>query len=277
MLQPASPFYPETPNGVVLMGILNATPDSFYSDSRVEVEEKLLALAAKHLAEGAHVLDIGGMSTRPGSALISEQEEADRVLPAIEVVHKTWPDAVISVDTWRSGIAREAVRLGAGIVNDISAGNLDTEMFKTVADLNVPYILMHMQGNPQTMQIRPNYQNVTLEVLDFFIEKLRTLRQLGIKDIWIDPGFGFGKTLEQNYQLLRELDRFSMLGCPVLVGVSRKGMIYKTLGIEPSEALNGTTAVHALALERGARVLRVHDVRAARECVEIWCKVSGSV
>lgn len=270
MLHPVSPFWPVAQHDVVLMGILNATPDSFFSGSRVEEEDVLLALAARHLAEGAHVLDIGGMSTRPGAALLSEQEEADRVLPAVEAVHKAWPDAVISVDTWRSGIAREAVRLGAGLVNDISAGGLDAQMFDTVAALKVPYILMHMQGNPQTMQIQPTYQNVTLDVLDFFIEKLRVLRQLGVKDIWIDPGFGFGKTIDQNYQLLHELDHFAMLGCRVLAGVSRKGMIYKALGVEPTEALNGTTAVHMLALERGARVLRVHDVRAAWECVEVW-------
>jgi dihydropteroate synthase len=257
------------------MGIVNATPDSFFSGSRVEVEHQVLALAEKHIQEGAHILDIGGMSSRPGAAFVSAQEEADRVLPAIEAIRRQYPDVVISIDTWRSEIAREAVRQGAGIVNDISAGALDQELFATVAELQVPYILMHMQGTPQTMQADPRYQNVTLDVLDFFIEKLRMLRLLGVKDIWLDPGFGFGKTMAQNYQLLRELNHFQMLGCPIVAGVSRKGMIYKALGVIAEDALNGTTAAHLLALERGARVLRVHDVRAAWECVEVWGHFNG--
>jgi dihydropteroate synthase len=254
----------------IVMAIMNVTPDSFHVASRVQQEDQILSQAEQHITEGAEILDIGGVSTRPGAALVSEQAEADRVLAAIEVIKRAFPETLISIDTWRASIARQAVAAGADLVNDISAGSLDADLFETVAHLRVPYILMHMQGTPQTMQINPTYQNVTLEVIDFLTEKLRTLRALGVRDIWIDPGFGFGKTIEHNFELLRNFDQLAILGCPLLVGVSRKGMIYKTLGTDAAGALAGTTAAHMAALERGASVLRVHDVLPARQCVQIW-------
>ena len=257
-------------NTPIVMGILNTTPDSFFAGSRVENEKTLLQRAERMITEGSSILDIGGMSSRPGAAIIDESEEMHRVLPAIEAVKKAFPSAIISIDTLRASVARAAVEAGARIVNDISAGNLDAQMFETVADLGTPYILMHMKATPKTMQQSAVYEDVTLEVLDFFIEKIGILRGLGVKDIVVDVGFGFGKTLEQNYELLRKLNIFKILDCPILAGLSRKTMIWKALDSTPDNALNGTTAANMLALMGGAKILRVHDVREAVETIKIF-------
>ena len=259
----------------LLMAVVNCTPDSFYPRSRIspEATSNLLDTAAQYLNEGATFLDIGGYSTRPGAAEVSEQEETDRVVPVIETLRSHFPDALISIDTFRSRVARYAVNAGAVLVNDVSGGNLDPEMFETVAKLRVPYVLTHMRGTPQTMQIQTDYTSVVDDVIDELAEKVEHLQQLGVADLLIDPGFGFAKTLEQNYTLLRELDQLWVLGYPILVGVSRKTMIWKALNIQPDDALNGTTALHAFALERGADILRVHDVKAAQEVIELYRKL----
>jgi dihydropteroate synthase len=254
----------------IVMGILNITPDSFFAGSRVADEKTLLIQAERMLTEGSSILDIGGMSSRPGATIIDENEEIRRVLPAIEAINKAFPSAILSIDTIRANVARAAVQAGAAIVNDISAGNLDTQMFQTVADLGTPYILMHMKAIPKTMQEAAIYTDVTLELLDFFIEKIGILRGLGVKDIIIDVGFGFSKTLEQNYELLRKLNIFKLLDCPILAGLSRKTMIWKALNTTPDTALNGTTAANMLALMGGAKILRVHDVREAVEAIKIF-------
>ncbi len=254
----------------IAMGILNITPDSFFAGSRIKDEKTLLEHAERMITEGVSILDIGGMSSRPGATIIEESEEMRRVLPAIDSVKKAFPSAIISVDTIRASVAKAAVEAGASIVNDISAGNLDEKMFVTVAELGVPYILMHMKATPKTMQEAAIYEDITLEILDFFIEKIGILRGLGVKDIVVDAGFGFGKTLEQNYELLRKLAVFKILDCPMLAGVSRKAMIWKTLNITPVSALNGTTAANMLALINGAKILRVHDVKEAVETIKIF-------
>ena len=261
----------------VVMGILNATPDSFFDGGRFVDEKAVVARVRKMLAEGAVVIDVGGVSTRPGAAEVSQQEELHRVMPVVESIKKHFPDAVVSIDTWRSKVAQEAVGAGAAIVNDISAGRFDPRLFETVAALDVPYILMHMQGTPQTMQQNPRYENVVNEVLDFFIEKLEKLRRLGIKDIVLDPGFGFGKTVEHNFHLLKNLAVFEhVLNLPVLAGISRKSMICKVLKVNPEHALNGTTALHVEALRQGARILRVHDVKEAAEVIALWKALEGA-
>ena len=254
----------------IVMGVLNTTPDSFFAGSRLEDEKAILTCAERMITEGAAILDIGGMSSRPGAAVIAEAEEMRRVLPAIKAVVKAFPKAIISVDTIRASVARAAVEAGASIVNDISAGSLDDALFSTVAELGTPYILMHMKAVPKTMQQSAKYEDVTLEILDFLIEKVGILRGLGVKDIVVDAGFGFGKTLEQNYELLRKLSVFKILGCPILVGLSRKTMIWKGLDITPETALNGTTAANMLALTGGAKILRVHDVKEAMETIKIF-------
>ncbi len=254
----------------IVMGVLNTTPDSFFAGSRLEDEKAILTCAERMITEGAAILDIGGMSSRPGAAVIAEAEEMRRVLPAIKAVVKAFPKAIISVDTIRASVARAAVEAGASIVNDISAGSLDDALFSTVAELGTPYILMHMKAVPKTMQQSAKYEDVTLEILDFLIEKVGILRGLGVKDIVVDAGFGFGKTLEQNYELLRKLSVFKILGCPILVGLSRKTMIWKGLDITPETALNGTTAANMLALIGGAKILRVHDVKEAMETIKIF-------
>jgi dihydropteroate synthase len=224
--------------------------------------------------QGADILDLGALSSRPGAEEISEQEELDRLSPVLEILRKHFPDFPLSVDTWRSGVARSLrENFGIHMVNDITAGNLDPEMFTTMAQLNIPYIMMHMQGTPATMQQEPVYENMVDELLQFFAEKVYKLRKLGLNDIIIDPGFGFGKTLEQNYQLLREFDLFQMLELPLMAGISRKSMIYKLLESSPEFALNGTTAAHMVALIKGARLLRVHDVAAAKETVKIFQQI----
>ena len=257
-----------TLHGPAVMGILNATPDSFHGASRVDVDGAL-RLAERMLTEGAAVLDIGGASSRPGSAEVDAAEELRRVLPVIAAVHARFPEALISVDTWRAAVAREAVGAGAGLVNDIGAGLLDPEMLRTVATLNVPYIAMHMQGTPATMQQAPHYDDVAAEVTHFLSERLHACHAAGIADVLVDPGFGFGKSTGHNYTLLRELPRMVALGAPVLVGVSRKRMINEVLGTSPAGALNGTTVLNTLALLGGAAVLRVHDVREAVQCVQL--------
>jgi len=253
-----------------VMGILNVTPDSFYDGNRHKSLDLQLAQVGKMLAEGATFIDIGGMSSRPGATIISKEEELSRVCPIIEKVAETFPEAVISIDTIRAEVARQAIAAGAHIINDISAGSIDPDMYGMVAQLGVPYILMHMQGKPDAMQQNPAYENVSLEVLDFFIAQIGRLRELGVKDIIVDPGFGFGKTIAHNYQLLRQMHVFRMLGTPILSGISRKSMIYKLLNISASEALNGTTALNMVALQQGAKILRVHDVKEAMQCIALF-------
>lgn len=253
-----------------VMGILNATPDSFYTQGRNSTPEAMLQQAGKMIAEGALILDIGGMSTRPDAADVSPEEELDRVLPVISSIRKAFPDVFIAVDTFRSGVAAAAVAAGADIVNDISAGEADPQMLALVAGLNVPYIAMHMQGTPATMQQNPQYGNITLDILDYFIAKIAACNQAGIKDIILDPGFGFGKTIAHNYQLLKGMHALQVTGKAVLAGISRKSMIYKLLETGPETSLNGTTALHMLALEQGAALLRAHDVKEAVECIKIF-------
>jgi dihydropteroate synthase len=257
-----------------IMGIINVTPDSFYAGSRQTQTDAILRQAEKMLSEGADILDIGGQSSRPGSVTISKDEEMLRVLPAIEKVHNHFPQAVISVDTFYAAVARQAVHAGAGIVNDISAGNIDAEMLKTVAALQVPFIAMHMKGKPDTMQQQPVYDNMLREIMDFFIAKIDECKRAGIRDIIIDPGFGFGKTITHNFQLLKHLSIFKTINCPVLFGASRKSAIYKTLAITANEALNGTTVLNTIGLLNGADILRVHDVKEAKEAVQLIGKMS---
>ncbi len=252
-----------------VMGILNITPDSFYDGGQYTKEKESLEQVEKMLNEGASIIDIGGMSSRPGAELIDENEEKKRVIPIIKKIIKEFPNTIISIDTIRSEIVRAAVGEGALIVNDISAGKIDEKMYSTVAKLNVPYILMHMQGQPQTMQTAPQYHDVVEDVLSFFINEIQELEALGVKDILLDVGFGFGKTIAHNYQLLKRMNDFKILNKIILTGISRKSMIYKLLEIKPQEALNATSALHILALQNGTKILRVHDVKEANECIKL--------
>jgi dihydropteroate synthase len=253
-----------------VMGILNITPDSFYKGSRYRTDEEILKAATQMLEDGADILDIGGYSSRPGAEDISVDEEADRVLKAIRLVSRNLPDAIISVDTFRAEIASEAVvECGAHIINDISGGEGDNNMFSVVSKLNVPYIIMHMKGTPRTMRFKPAYDDIVADILKWFGERIFKLLSAGVKDIIIDPGFGFGKTIDHNFELLRRLRDFSIAGLPVLVGISRKSMIWKTLDISADEALNGTTSLNSIALLHGADILRVHDVREAVQTVRL--------
>ena len=252
-----------------VMGILNLTPDSFYDGGEFLSEKDILKQVEKMLAEGADFIDVGGQSSRPQAQRITWEEELKRVLPPIQSILKEFPETLVSIDTFYSEIARHAVENGAAIINDISAGTIDSKMFETVGDLQVPYILMHMQGTPETMQNHPIYKNIIQDIVYFLSEKIAQLREFGINDIVIDPGFGFGKTLEDNYTILNHLDLFSVLELPLLVGASRKSMIYNLLEITPQEALNGTTIVNTLALTKGANILRVHDVKEAVESIKI--------
>lgn len=253
----------------IVMGIINITPDSFYENSRVKSVESVVETAAQMLTEGAAILDIGGQSTRSGSERLTAEQEIERVIPAIKSIIKAFPAAIISIDTYSATVAFEAVQAGASMVNDISSGDMDKNMLTTVADLKVPYICMHMQGQPDTMQKSPNYTDVTSEVLDYLMQKVNACKQAGINDIIIDPGFGFGKTATHNLTLLKNLSIFKMLNCAILAGLSRKSTIYKTLGITAEEALNGTTVLNTLALQNGANMLRVHDVKAAVEAITL--------
>ncbi|WP_462221781.1 dihydropteroate synthase [Ferruginibacter sp.] len=251
----------------IIMGIINATPDSFYKGN---INEDMLALAKKMIDDGATILDIGGQSTRPGSERINTDEEIQRVLPVIEAIHKNFPETIISIDTYSSKVALAAVEAGASIVNDISAGNMDDAMIATVAQLKLPYVCMHMQGKPESMHKNPKYDDVAKEVLDFFISKIEHCKSAGIVDIIIDPGFGFGKTIEHNFSLLKKMEVLQMLDKPILAGLSRKSSIYKTLGTTAENALNGTTALNTIALMNGACILRVHDVKEAAEAIKLF-------
>ncbi|MDJ1494595.1 dihydropteroate synthase [Cytophagaceae bacterium DM2B3-1] len=259
----------------VVMGIINSTPDSFYANSRMSSTDAALHRAERMLADGATILDIGGYSTRPGAAEVEEQEEADRVAPVIEAIVKHFPEAIVSVDTFRASVAETAVRAGAVMVNDVSGG-ADERMFETVSRLDVPYILMHSKGTPQTMTQLTQYTDMLSEMLTFFITRLHMIRKSGIKDVILDVGFGFAKTIEQNYFLLKNLEHFHILELPMLVGISRKSMIYKRLNITPEESLNGTTVLNTLALSKGAQLLRVHDVKEAVDSVKLYNLMASS-
>jgi len=252
-----------------VMGILNITPDSFFDGGKYKEEIAIIERVRKMLDEGATFIDVGGYSSRPGAAHISEEEELERVVPVVELLLANFPGIIISVDTFRSAVAKACVLKGAAMINDISAGEMDSNMFSVVADLQVPYIMMHMAGTPQNMQSNPQYGNIVNELLRYFSEKTQQLKLLGLKDMLIDVGFGFGKTLEHNYELLQQLSLFKTLDFPLLVGVSRKSMLYKPLGITADKALNATTVAHTLALVNGASILRVHDVKEAVEAVKI--------
>jgi len=252
-----------------IMGILNLTPDSFYDGGRNNKLHDALKKTEQILMEGAEMIDIGAYSSRPGAEHISEKTESDRLIPVLKAIVKEFPDAILSIDTFRSGIARAAVNNGAGIINDISAGSIDPEMFHTIAELKVPYIIMHMKGTPQTMASQTDYENITTEVCLYFTSRIQKLKNLGVYDLIIDPGFGFAKNIEQNYELLANLGHLKSSGHPVLAALSRKSMIYKLLETDAEHALNGTTVANTIALLKGANILRVHDVKAALEAVKI--------
>lgn len=254
----------------LVMGIINITPDSFYGNSQHKSTDDALQTAEKMLTDGASFIDIGGQSTKPNAIKITQDEELKRVLPTIEAIHQKFPEAIISIDTFYAQVANEAVQAGASLVNDVSAGNLDVNMIKTVASLNVPYVCMHMPGTPQTMQQQTNYNNIIEDILLFFIKKIDTCIKAGIKDVIIDIGFGFGKTIEQNFYLLKQLQNFKILQKPILLGVSRKSTIYKTLNTTPEHALNGTTVLNTIGLQNGANILRVHDVKEAVETIKLY-------
>lgn len=252
-----------------VMGILNVTPDSFFDGGKYKNERDILVQAEKMLNEEATFIDVGAYSSRPGAKHISEEEELQRMLPVVELLIKNFPEIIISIDSFRSRVVEESVNAGAAIINDISGGMMDEQMFKTVAKLQVPYIMMHMKGTPQNMQQNPQYENVVTEVISFFAEQLFKLRKLKVNDVIIDVGFGFGKTLDQNYKLLKKLSLFKSLDAPILTGVSRKSMLYKLLGVTPKEALNATTVANTVALLNGTHILRVHDVKEAVEAVKV--------
>lgn len=254
----------------LVMGILNITPNSFHDGGKYEEIDQILKRAEQMLNEGADIIDIGGMSSKPGSHIISAEEELARVLEPVRAISKRFPDAILSIDTVNARTAEETVANGVSVVNDISAGTIDDAMIPTVAPLGTPYIIMHMQGRPENMQLAPTYTNVVTEVISFIAERIKACRAEGINDIIVDPGFGFGKTNEHNFQLLKGLELFKMLSCPILAGVSRKSMITKTLGIKTTDALNGTTVLNIIALLNGANILRVHDVKEAKEAVKLF-------
>lgn len=254
-----------------IMGILNVTPDSFYSDSRTPDEAHITDRVRQMMDEGADIIDIGGYSSRPGADDVTPEEEMDRLRRGLRIVRKLYPEVPVSVDTFRADVARMCIEEeGADIINDISGGMMDRQMFRTVARLGVPYILMHMQGTPDTMQVAPHYDNLRREVMLYFAERIDRLCQMGAKDIIVDPGFGFGKTLEHNYELMNHLEDFAVFNLPLLVGISRKTMIYKLTGGTPQTSLNGTTALNTISLVKGAHILRVHDVKAAAEAKQIY-------
>ena len=252
-----------------IMGILNCTPDSFFDGGKFKSETTILNQVEKMLFEGATFVDVGAYSSKPRADFVSEIEEMNRLLPVVDLILKHFPETILSIDTFRSEVAKKAIENGAALINDISAGNLDEKMMQTIADLKVPYIMMHMRGTPQTMQSLTNYENIVKEMLFYFSQKVALARSLGINDLIIDPGFGFAKTLEQNYEVLNKLELFKMLELPILVGVSRKSMIYKVLEISAQESLNGTTVLNTIALQKGANILRVHDVKEAVEAIKL--------
>ena len=262
----------------IIMGILNVTPDSFYDGGRYDSEQKILEQTESMLQEGAGIIDIGAMSSRPGAKMHSQEEEAARLIPVVKRLVKAFPKAIFSVDTFRAETARQSVSEGARMINDISGGALDDKMYQTVADMqHIPYVLMHMQGTPQTMQAKPEYENVSLEVLDYFIAKTTELVACGVKDVILDPGFGFGKTIDHNYELLQKMHVFKMLDWPILAGLSRKSMIYKVLDTTAEEALNGTSVLHLAALQQGAKILRVHDVAPAKETIQLYLQLQKHI
>lgn len=252
------------------MGILNINEDSFFDGGKYNSIDKALLQTERMLSDGAFFIDIGAASSKPGSPIIKPEVELKKLLPILQALINQFPKTYFSIDTYNSKVAKEALNIGASMINDISAGRIDPEIFKTVADFRVPYVLMHMQGTPKSMQEQPQYNNITKEIKFDLIQQIQDATAQGITDLIIDPGFGFGKNIIHNYQLLRELNSLTDLNCPVLVGVSRKSMIYKVLKTGPDMALNGTTALHAWALERGASILRVHDVKEAKECIDLW-------
>lgn len=259
-----------------VMGILNVTPDSFYAGSRKQTERDIAERVEQLMEEGTDIIDIGAYSSRPNAKDVAAEEEMERLEKGLRIIRQLAPDTVVSVDTFRASVAQRCVgEYGVAMINDISAGELDSCMFETVARLGVPYIMMHMQGTPQNMQVAPHYDNLIQDIMTYFARKIQALRELGQKDIIVDPGFGFGKTLEHNYELMNRLERLKILELPVLVGVSRKSMVYKLLDITPDESLNGTSVLHTIALLKGASILRVHDVRACREVVRIVEKMLG--
>ena len=258
------------------MGILNITPDSFYDGGKFNSDKNWLSQTKKMLFEGADIIDIGAISTKPGAKEINEEEELSRLIPVIKSIKKEFPEIIISVDTYRANVAQQAVCEGAAIINDISAGTFDKKMIQTIAKLNVPYIMMHIQGTPENMQQAPVYDDVIREIIVFFSKQIELCKQAGINDIIIDPGFGFGKTIEHNYQILNNLEMFKIFELPVLVGISRKSMINKLLKTNATEALNGTTSANTIALMKGANILRVHDVKQASEVIKIVMKLFNS-
>ncbi|MBK0368830.1 dihydropteroate synthase [Flavobacterium agrisoli] len=257
-----------------VMGILNVTPNSFYDGGKYQSESLVLEHVEKMLAEGAHFIDIGAYSSKPNAEFVSEQEEIDRIMPVVESVLKQFPEALLSIDTFRAKVAEVCLENGAALINDIAAGNLDSDMFKTIAKFNVPYIMMHMRGTPNSMQQQTNYEDLVSEMLFYFSKKINEARRLGITDLIIDPGFGFAKTLDQNYEVLQKLELFSVFELPLLMGISRKSMIYKELKIANDEALNGTTVLNTIGLTKGASILRVHDVKEAVQCVKLFQKTN---
>lgn len=253
-----------------VMGILNITPNSFYDGGKFQEDTIILKQVEKLLNEGATFIDIGAYSSKPNAEFVSEEEELQRILSVLQQIIKQFPEAIISIDTFRAEVAKQSVLNGAAMINDISAGYLDEKMLPTIAELQVPYIMMHMKGNPQTMQSLTHYDDIVKEMIYYFSERIFEARKLGINDLIVDPGFGFAKTLEQNYEVMQKLNIFKQLELPLLVGISRKSMIYKTLETSAQEALNGTTFLNAIALEKGANILRVHDVKEAVECVKLF-------
>ena len=258
-----------------VMGILNVTPNSFYDGGKHTEEKVILKQVEKMLLEGATFIDVGGYSSKPNAEEVSEEQELQRILPVVQNISKEFPNTVISIDTFRSKVAQAAVENGAAIINDISAGNLDVKMMETVAQLQVPYIIMHMKGTPQTMQSLTQYENIVKEMLFYFSEKIALARSFGINDLILDPGFGFAKTVDQNFEVLNKLDLFQMTELPILAGLSRKSMIYKTLDTSAEFALNGTTSLNTISLLKGAKILRVHDVKEALECVQLFNQLNN--
>jgi dihydropteroate synthase len=257
-----------------VMGILNVTPNSFFDGGKYNNESELLNQVGKMINDGATFIDIGAYSSKPSAEFVSENEELDRIIPVVQLILKHFPEALLSIDTFRSEVAKACIENGAAIINDISAGNLDHAMFEVIAKYKVPYIMMHMRGTPQTMQSMTHYEDIVKEILFYFSEKVNKARNLGINDLIIDPGFGFAKTIEQNYEVLRKSELFKSLELPLLIGISRKSMIYKELNCTAKEALNGTTILNTVALTKGANILRVHDVKEAVECVHLWSKLN---
>ncbi len=260
----------------IAMGVINVNEDSFYSDSRANNVDLVLRKASQMLHDGVSIIDIGAMSSRPGAIITDEKAELDRLIPVVQAMMQTFPGVIISIDTIHGSVAKACVDHGASIINDISAGDYDTTMIETIAELKVPYIMMHMQGLPADMQLNPSYDDVVLDILKYFVKKVHIAKEAGVRDIILDPGFGFGKTVDHNYELMRSLEQFKVLDCPILVGISRKAMINKLLSISAVDALNGTTALHMYALQKGAKILRVHDVKEAMECIKIHNKLNES-